>query len=214
MSQIYASGEKPQAGDIIQRLPEYSRGTFAGLGEIRVRKYVADHDRIVVETLEGRVLAHQHGERWVPQWFILVARAGAYAFTPPSTGTAAPAKPMSPEKQAAAIVKAAEEQAAKLLAAAAEAEEKAAVEAALKAERDAVAAAKLARQQQLQQQRELAVATHALLTAIVSLDSGADGVTERETFAQFRKELQPLAKVYGYKIVLVGNKSKATLVNL
>lgn len=111
----------------------------------------------------------------------------------------------SPEKQAAAIIKEAEDRAAKLLVDAAAAE-------AAKADAAAKAAWGAAIIEKLEYQRALAQTTDSLLGRIreVVVDGGA--VANYPDFAKFRKELQPLAETYGVRIVLVGDKTQATLV--
>ncbi|HVH93261.1 MAG TPA: hypothetical protein VM783_17990 [Candidatus Acidoferrum sp.] len=95
----------------------------------------------------------------------------------------------------------------------------AAVAAAKRALEDAEAAltAKIERdefERRINAEMELASVTHTLLRDI--RDSGKIGRSPdtRCDFAKFRKELQPLAESYGYKIVLVGDKSLATLVKV
>lgn len=74
-------------------------------------------------------------------------------------------------------------------------------------------AAKQAVRDRLAYQRGLAQATDSLLGRIGAvLDGGT--VSNYEAFAKFRKELQPLASTYGIKIVLVGDKTQATLVKV
>ena len=68
-----------------------------------------------------------------------------------------------------------------------------------------------ARADQLAYQLGLANATWALLTCIQSMDGGESEVSAQFKLANFRKELSPLAAAYGYKIVLVGDKTRATL---
>lgn len=58
----------------------------------------------------------------------------------------------------------------------------------------------------------LAGATQTLMTCIKSLVNGGSTTQDLEVLAKYRKELQPLAERHGFKIVLVGNKTKATVV--
>lgn len=94
------------------------------------------------------------------------------------------------------------------------------VKATQQAAADAVAAlaaqeAKDALIARLNNDRALAVATQALIEAARDLVVyGQYTTTSADSFAKFRKELQPLASSYGLKIVLVGNRSRATLVTL
>lgn len=82
------------------------------------------------------------------------------------------------------------------------------LDAALKAE--ALAAAAKAKDDELQYHINLAAATNALL---VTVRSGASALANPvHPLAAFRKELAPLAQHYGFKIVLVGDRSKAMLV--
>lgn len=74
-----------------------------------------------------------------------------------------------------------------------------------------IAAEKEARVAQLQFQIDLAYATVSILNDINKLDGGESEVLPKCRYAEFRKELTPLAVAYGYKIVLVGDKSRATL---
>ena len=60
-------------------------------------------------------------------------------------------------------------------------------------------------------ERDLAEATALLVVSIRRLRTAGE-CSAYPTFARFRKELSPLAETYGVKIVLVGDKSKATLV--
>lgn len=61
----------------------------------------------------------------------------------------------------------------------------------------------------LDYEQALATATHELLQAIRNR-AGAISTT----FAKFRKELNPLAETYGFKLVLVGDKTRAALTAL
>lgn len=74
---------------------------------------------------------------------------------------------------------------------------------------DADRAASAARFAQIEQQKRLAQATYTLLNKIQAEVCDANPV-----FAEFRPELQPLANSYGYKIVLVGDKTAAALVQI
>lgn len=74
-----------------------------------------------------------------------------------------------------------------------------------------LAAEKKTRVDKLEYQLGLANATLAVLRSIMSLDSGVVEITAQGQYAVFRKDLAPLVADYGYKIVLVGDKSRATL---
>lgn len=74
---------------------------------------------------------------------------------------------------------------------------------------DADRADRAARFAQIEQQKRLAQATYTLLNKIQTSAWEANPV-----FAEFRSELQPLANSYGYKIVLVGDKTSAALVQI
>ena len=65
----------------------------------------------------------------------------------------------------------------------------------------------------IEQDLELALATSALLIGAkdLLLGNNTHGTSAR-MFAKLRKELAPLAESYGVKIVLVGDKTSATLV--
>lgn len=105
-----------------------------------------------------------------------------------------------PAASASDNAKAQREQAAALLERAEENERKA------KAEAD-----KAAVLQRIAEETLLAHATVTLLTEISAMTKG-EGVTQQFGLAKFRQQLQPLAQSYGYKIVLVGDKTRATLV--
>lgn len=105
-----------------------------------------------------------------------------------------------PSESASDNAKAQREQAAALLKLAAENERKAKEEEA----KDAVL-------QRIAEETLLAHATVTLLTAISAMTKG-EGVTQQFGLAKFRQQLQPLAQSYGYKIVLVGDKTRATIV--
>lgn len=81
------------------------------------------------------------------------------------------------------------------------------------AEAQAKADARAALVASLKRDADLAKATSSLIGAIGALLLGQPSEdTLSSLMAEFRTELQPLANVYGCKIVLVGNKTKATLV--
>lgn len=64
-------------------------------------------------------------------------------------------------------------------------------------------------------EKRLAHATLNLLQAVQSMAlEGSGFVAPSGTLADFRTELQPLARSYGYKIQFVGNRKQATLVAL
>lgn len=65
----------------------------------------------------------------------------------------------------------------------------------------------------LNHEQALCSATAALLGAIRTFGHTPGQATSR-VFAEFRKELTPLAESYGYKLVLVGDKTQATLTKL
>lgn len=65
----------------------------------------------------------------------------------------------------------------------------------------------------LDHEEALCSATAALLGAIRTFGHTPGQATSR-VFAEFRKELTPLAESYGYKLVLVGDKTQATLTKL
>lgn len=71
--------------------------------------------------------------------------------------------------------------------------------------------AKAAVLQRIAEEALLAHATVTLLTEIRAMTKG-EGVMQQFGLAKFRQQLQPLAQSYGYKIVLVGDKTRATLV--
>lgn len=60
----------------------------------------------------------------------------------------------------------------------------------------------------------LAKATILLLSDVRTLCVHGMSPVPRTELATFRKELQPLAETYGVRIVLIGDKSTATLVNI
>lgn len=60
----------------------------------------------------------------------------------------------------------------------------------------------------------LAMATVALLRQINYLLVDGGECSALHNLAEFRKELQPLAETYGVRIVLIGDKSTATLVTI
>lgn len=62
----------------------------------------------------------------------------------------------------------------------------------------------------IEEQRQLAQATGVLLGEIRNAVCGGRGAVFT-ALAKFRDELQPVAKSYGYKIVLVGDKTQAML---
>lgn len=76
------------------------------------------------------------------------------------------------------------------------------------------AAAHQAVQDRINFERDLASATITLLDEVRNVTLGVSVAAVSESFARFRKELQPLARTYGVKITLVGDKTKATLVRL
>lgn len=82
-------------------------------------------------------------------------------------------------------------------------------------EEDAKQAAKEAKDallKRIENDAKLAGATTLALDSLRNLINGKSvHVAAMESFATFRKELAPLAESYGYKFVLVGNKSKAAL---
>ncbi len=90
-------------------------------------------------------------------------------------------------------------------------------------EKEARAAAQLALQQaekdhelkermaRVSYELELATATTLLLYEVRSIELCRAPAIMRSAFAKFRIELAPLAKSYGYRIVLVGDKSVAVL---
>lgn len=86
-------------------------------------------------------------------------------------------------------------------------DELAAAEAALAAKN-----AHAARIELIESDYNLAGATQTLMTCIKSLVNGGSTTQDLEVLAKYRKELQPLAERHGFKIVLVGNKTKATVV--
>lgn len=181
----------PQIGDRVIRIRESSDlqkgGTY-----------------YVVETRQGDSeigVALKPGERRIG-WY----NAGYFNLDAPAGSK--PAKPIDPvkqaEKDAAELVATAEAAAADLVA-------KAKKEAAEKAEKDRIAAEKKAVADRLTHEKALAAATGILLSDIEYIFAGA-AASNREEYAKFRTELQPLAASYGVKIVLVGDKTKGTLV--
>ena len=72
-------------------------------------------------------------------------------------------------------------------------------------------AAKAALLRRVEYDIALAEDTISLLGAVSSLVSASGGCGHYD-LAEFRRQLQPLALTYGYKIVLVGDKTKAMLV--
>ena len=81
--------------------------------------------------------------------------------------------------------------------------------------REVVASAKAVVQARLNHDSRLANATKLLLIAIAEfhLRDGSRGPqTTSEQLCVFRKELQPLATSYGFKIVVIDDRTKATLV--
>lgn len=58
----------------------------------------------------------------------------------------------------------------------------------------------------------LGTATLSLLESIKESIKSAGPVVPEKQFVQFRKELSPLAKSYGFAIVVVGDRTAATLV--
>jgi len=69
-------------------------------------------------------------------------------------------------------------------------------------------------QARIQYDIDLAASTSELLLQIRSDAGGWPSTVHSPAFSKFRKELQPLANAYGFKIVLVGDKTTATLVQL
>lgn len=129
-------------------------------------------------------------------------------FEPPPPGTCG-ATSSSPEAM--------RDKAASLVAQAKVAEQQAAEKArALKAAEQAKAkalAAKTATLTRLNYHIELAAATAKLLDYLKqSVTLGNPVMSPIKEFVQFRKELAPLAKAYGYGFVAVGDGSSATLV--
>lgn len=61
-------------------------------------------------------------------------------------------------------------------------------------------------------QQRLAQATLQLLQDIKNIRLSGYAPEQRKQFAEYRKELAALAAEYGYKLVLVGNKTVAALV--
>ena len=86
--------------------------------------------------------------------------------------------------------------------------ELAAIEAAEKAEAEAVRAALIKR---LTYEGRLALATQVLLDSISGIVFNGRVAQLNKTFAEFRVELAPLAATYGFKLVLVGDKTVAVL---
>ena len=82
--------------------------------------------------------------------------------------------------------------------------------------REVVASAKAVVQARLKHDVLLANATKLLLIAIAEFHlrdgSRAHPQTTSEQLCVFRKELQPLATSYGFKIVVIDDRTKATLV--
>lgn len=67
--------------------------------------------------------------------------------------------------------------------------------------------------ERIQYQIDLAAATYDLLHAIRAIEKHVNYVQSlSEQRARFKKELSPLAAEWGYKIVLIGDRSKAMLV--
>lgn len=79
---------------------------------------------------------------------------------------------------------------------------------------DAAMAERRALGERIQYEIALAEATSQLLAFIRSLLLSEVCVDSSTVFATFRKELQPLASTYGVKIVLIGQKDRATLVRV
>lgn len=79
---------------------------------------------------------------------------------------------------------------------------------------EAAGVARKALQDTLNQHQELACAGVALISAVRTLRVYQGTVTPLRELARFRKELQPKANELGCKIVLVGDRTAATLVLL
>lgn len=60
----------------------------------------------------------------------------------------------------------------------------------------------------------LAKATRTLMSKIKYIVNGGNASDNSTELAQYRKELQPLAEKHGFKIVLVGNKKQACVVEV
>lgn len=92
-------------------------------------------------------------------------------------------------------------------------EAKARAKAEEKAKREAEAARKLEeqRRERLHYDRRLASSTSAMLAEIYSIEYTGGRAQMVECFAEFRDALAPLAAAYGYKLVLVGDKTRAVL---
>lgn len=86
------------------------------------------------------------------------------------------------------------------------------LEIAKQAEQAAIVRAELATR--INTERSLAAATTLLLGGIEGVLLSGYGASNQAEWATFRKELQPLAESYGVRIVLVGDKTRATLVRI
>ena len=67
------------------------------------------------------------------------------------------------------------------------------------------------RRERLHYDRRLAATTRAMLDEIHSIEYTGGRAQMVECFAEFRDALAPLAAAYGYKLVLVGDKTRAVL---
>ena len=79
------------------------------------------------------------------------------------------------------------------------------------AERAEAKAARTALIERLTYEKRLAVATQVLLDSIRGIEIHGCKAQLVTQFAEFRDELNPLAQTYGFKLVLVGDKSVAVL---
>ena len=183
-SDIYENGERARVGDIVIRSAHYPSTTIKQ--HAAVVTHVSDNGRTIT--------TREFGGGWDTDRFVLVMRQQGV-----------PKRPEAPTPPPAADpVKAAEKFAAELVATAI----------AKKEADDAAAAlheAAVAVQNRISTELKLADATSDLLKQVRRLIGGEVEVPSMFSLAEFRKELQPLAATYGFKIVLVGDKTKATL---